>query len=85
MCVCALPALWTYVQEGALSDRDTYRWVMVCSVRVECVSVSSFGEGLAVCGCCCRVLTATAVPSGLLVDYREHVYLSTLTVETSDA
>ena len=39
---------------------------MVCSVRVECVSVSSFGEGLAVCGCCCRVLTATAVPSGLL-------------------
>ena len=48
VCVCALSAIWTYVQEGALSDRDSYWWVMVCSVRVESVCVSSFGEGLAV-------------------------------------
>ena len=40
MCVCALSAIWTYVQEGALSDRDSYWWVMVCAVCVACVSVS---------------------------------------------
>ena len=55
VCVCALPAatgMWTYVQAGgsvdALSDRDSYWWVMVCTGRVACVCVSSFGEGLAV-------------------------------------
>ena len=32
----------------SLSVRDSYWWVMVCSVRVESVCVSSFGEGLAV-------------------------------------
>ena len=31
-------------------------------------------------GCCCRVLTATAVPSGLVFRYRVHLYLSTAVV-----
>ena len=46
--VCVLAAVWTYVQEGALSARDIYQWVMVCTECVACVSVSSFGQGLAV-------------------------------------
>ena len=48
VCVRVLAAVWTCVQEGALSARDIYRWVMVCTGRVACVCVSSFGEGLAV-------------------------------------
>ena len=46
--VCVLAAVWTYVQEGALSARDIYQWVMVCTECVDSVCVSSFGEGLAV-------------------------------------
>ena len=46
--MCVLAAVWTCVQEGALSARDIYRWVMVCTECVDSVCVSSFGEGLAV-------------------------------------
>ena len=36
----------------------------MCASRGVCVS--SFGVGLRSCGCCCRVLTATAVPTGVV-------------------
>ena len=41
----------TYHVGAALSDRDSYRWVMVCTGCV-CVSVCSFERDLQ-CGCCC--------------------------------
>ena len=41
------------------------------------VCVSSFGEGLRSCGCCCRVLNAIAVPTGVVLGYHLLVHLST--------
>ena len=71
--------LWTSVQGGALSDRDNEIWVMVRYVPVAwCVCVSSFVEGLRSCGCCCRVLTATAVPTGAVSCYTEFTRGSTM-------
>ena len=48
----------------SLSVRDSYWWVMVCSVRVESVCVSVPSERDLQCGCCCRVRTAAAVLTG---------------------
>ena len=59
-----------------MSDRDNWVRVMVRYVPVAWSVCLSLGETLC-SGCCCRVLTATAMLTGVVLSYRVREYLTT--------